>query len=364
MPIKEETELVRVLYLQHCCQLVGFALTFYDHFITFDQERELIWKKRWSKSKILYLMLRYIGSLNILAETYIFMSGNPSYSLYVLFLPGTEFGLNCSCLATPIFLCVAASGVPGCFVRCLWHITVILQSRIQAFYGSRLLSRCLTAVFVAGVVGLFTLGLLTMDAMEVTSEPVPGLHRCACTKFPSYAFMFWFPILFFDTLLFLLAIGIIVISWRRRSPEAVSSGRIVPVLVAIVLRDNFGYFFLAFGMYLTTTVVWLTAEPQYFTIPAFLSYSFATIMGCRLILNLCDAYYNPPDQSYSYYYTRGTSEWDSGRPWDASTPPGIRRTDAVTPPQADTGLIRSGDNAAPSEWHTGHMANIDSKDRC
>ncbi|KAF5355821.1 hypothetical protein D9756_003681 [Leucocoprinus leucothites] len=34
---------LRVLYLQHYCQLVAFMITFYDHALTFDKEVELIW---------------------------------------------------------------------------------------------------------------------------------------------------------------------------------------------------------------------------------------------------------------------------------------------------------------------------------
>ncbi|KAF9451440.1 hypothetical protein P691DRAFT_773108 [Macrolepiota fuliginosa MF-IS2] len=115
--------------------------------------------------------------------------------------------------------------------------------------------------------------------------------------------MFWFPILAVDTVLFLLAVGIVIRNWQQSLPE---SGRVGPSLVTIILRDNLGYFFCAFAIYLTTTVVWFTAEAQYYSIPACFSYSVVTIMGCRLILNLCDAYYNPED-----YAVRGSSEWSS-----------------------------------------------------
>lgn len=42
-------------------------------------------------------------------------------------------------------------------------------------------------------------------------------------------------------------------------------------------------------------MTWLTANPRYFTVPGSFTCAFTTIMGCRLILNLCRVYYNPND---------------------------------------------------------------------
>lgn len=40
-------------------------------------------------------------------------------------------------------------------------------------------------------------------------------------------------------------------------------------------------------------MVWLVAGAQYFLIPAMLSCSLTTIMGCRFILNLFQAFHEP-----------------------------------------------------------------------
>ncbi|KAF9451439.1 hypothetical protein P691DRAFT_757271 [Macrolepiota fuliginosa MF-IS2] len=34
---------VKVVYLQHYCQLAGSVITFYDHFLNFNKELELVW---------------------------------------------------------------------------------------------------------------------------------------------------------------------------------------------------------------------------------------------------------------------------------------------------------------------------------
>ncbi|KAF9451442.1 hypothetical protein P691DRAFT_787091 [Macrolepiota fuliginosa MF-IS2] len=286
-PTSEEIELVsttvQVLYLQRYSQFIALTITFYDHFTTLDKESQ---KQRWSKSKVLYLMVPFP-------------------------LPGPsdhDPGLNWVVFAV---LAIGFSCVWG--TRALTVIGFILQFRIQALYGSRLLERCLTVVFTCGVICLATVGFLAVDGMEVTSEPVPGIYQCTFVKLPSYAFAFWLPILVFDSLLFLLAVGVVIKNWRLLSPDWVYQS-----LIAIVLRDNFGYFFFAFAIYLATTVVWLKAETRYFSIPASFSYCVITIMGCRLILNLCDAYHNPDSR------TRGTSEWNSRLPWEYSTSGSIK----------------------------------------
>jgi len=68
-------------------------------------------------------------------------------------------------------------------------------------------------------------------------------------------------------------------------------------LLHVILRDNFIFFVIAFVSYIITAVTWLTANPRYFTVPGSFTCAFTTIMGCRLILNLCRVYYHPTDVS-------------------------------------------------------------------
>jgi hypothetical protein len=51
----------------------------------------------------------------------------------------------------------------------------------------------------------------------------------------------------------------------------------------------------AFASYIVTAVTWLVANPRYFTVPGSFTCAFTTIMGCRLILNLCRVYYHAID---------------------------------------------------------------------
>jgi len=131
-----------------------------------------------------------------------------------------------------------------------------------------------------------------------------SMQICTVTRFPPYAAAFWLPVLLFEIFLFVLAFRI---AWYNHRQLGNWRGA---RLLHVVLRDNFSFFFVyvivistvsfplivpfsVFIAYLLTAVVWLVAGPQYFLIPAMLSCSFTTIMGCRFILNLFQAYHKP-----------------------------------------------------------------------
>jgi len=112
---------------------------------------------------------------------------------------------------------------------------------------------------------------------------------CSPTYLPRYAFLFWVPIIVFESFLFSLALRI-----AYRNYLEIGNWR-GACLLFVVLRDNFAFFICAFALYIVTAATWLDANPQYFTVPISFSCSLTTVMGCRLILNLCEAYHHPRD---------------------------------------------------------------------
>lgn len=47
----------------------------------------------------------------------------------------------------------------------------------------------------------------------------------------------------------------------------------------------------------------LQTKPRYYGIPSCFSYSITIIMGCRLVLNLCEAFYRPPGDQHCSAWT-------------------------------------------------------------
>lgn len=130
---------------------------------------------------------------------------------------------------------------------------------------------------------------------------------CNPTYLPPFAFLFWVPVIIFETFLFSLALRMAYHNFQE-----IGSWRGVSMF-HIILRDNFIFFVMyvfyhhysspffttltflhsAFASYIITAVTWLSANPRYFTLPGSFTCAFTTIMGCRLILNLCRVYYHP-----------------------------------------------------------------------
>jgi len=169
---------------------------------------------------------------------------------------------------------------------------------------------------------------------------------CNPTYLPPYAFLFWVPVIVFETFLFSLALRI-----AYRNYQDIGNWRGAAVL-HIILRDNFNFFVYAFVAYIVTATTWLTANPRYFTVPGSFSCALTTIMGCRLILNLCQAFHHPrdpevtPPQSIwaatsgirfrgastasrvgTRWSTKMTREWKNDVQSQAAAPPNLLTTD-------------------------------------
>lgn len=177
-------------------------------------------------------------------------------------------------------------------------------------------------------------------ACSVTSQPFPGVYHCTFTEVPSYNFMFWVSVMLFDTILFILALGLIYKWWFQPPLEETLRLRCsCPTLVVILLRDNLGHCFRsvlsikrplflpgrlahdwwtsAFALYTITVVVCLTTDASYASIPPSFIYAVTTVMGTRLILNLCDAFHNPSTNNQS----RESCEWDAAVSCFTCVPP-------------------------------------------
>uniref|UniRef100_A0A8H7XYL0 Uncharacterized protein n=1 Tax=Psilocybe cubensis TaxID=181762 RepID=A0A8H7XYL0_PSICU len=159
---------------------------------------------------------------------------------------------------------------------------MIMQLRIKALYG-RTISNLITIVWVLEVTAVISLGIASLAAIDDTTT------MCNPTYLPRFAFLFWVPVIVFETFLFSLALRIAYQNYKEIGTWRGAS------LLYIVLRDNFSFFACAFGLYIITATTWLAADPRYFTVPGSFSCALTTVMGARLILNLCEAYYHPPD---------------------------------------------------------------------
>ncbi|KAJ7497118.1 hypothetical protein FB451DRAFT_216883 [Mycena latifolia] len=67
---------------------VGSAtILVYDHFITLDQEIDLVWRKDWSFLKCVFIFHRYLGIVCVIIELFASLSKNVSAEMYGSMFP-------------------------------------------------------------------------------------------------------------------------------------------------------------------------------------------------------------------------------------------------------------------------------------
>jgi len=252
----------------HFCQLAASVTTLYDHILTFDLEVEYIWKRRWTHLKALFILARYFGDFLLISICVVFLNPDVGSTF-------CDVGLKFVGTGSMVVILITQ---------------VIMQLRIKAMYD-KVMSRVITIFWILEVLAVLALGIASLAAIDVTPYTLQGIRMCNSTYLPPFAFLFWVPIIVFEAFLFSLALRMAyhnfleIGSWRGVS------------LLHVVLRDNFIFFVIAFASYIITAATWLTANPRYFTVPGSFTCAFTTIMGCRLILNLCRVYYQPIDVS-------------------------------------------------------------------
>ncbi|KAF8974606.1 hypothetical protein BDZ97DRAFT_1911773 [Flammula alnicola] len=254
--------------LVHYCQVAALVIIVYDHLITFDREVEYIWA-------------RYFGDILLISDCYIFLNRNANATSIQNSLVNSARLLNHSCAIGLKFV-----GTGSMIIIIITQM--IMQLRIKALYG-KTVSMLITVSWVLEVMAVISLGIASLVAIDVHPVILPGASVCNPTYLPRYAFLFWVPVIVFETFLFSLALRI---AYQNYLEVGNWGGA---WLIQVVLRDNFSFFICAFAAYIVTATTWIAANPQYFTVPGSFSCSLTSIMGCRLILNLCQAYHHPVD---------------------------------------------------------------------
>ncbi|TFK51893.1 hypothetical protein OE88DRAFT_1484003 [Heliocybe sulcata] len=263
----EMLELVKDIRLIRLSQLTATLVALYDHLITLDQEVDLIWSKRWSLSKVLFVVNRYLGGAVLLTEAVVFLKGDMSDNVSHNFF-------------------VFQGWASACVV---WAMQVIMQLRVMAMYGhSKSLWIMLSSCFVAEVAAMGVILGMTYKVIIVAAEPLPGIAICTPIGIPDYFFAFWIPIVAFEFILFALVL-------YQGAWHAMESGNGwgPTSLMNILVRDSFMYFFLTLLTYVTNAIVWLTLSSTWLEVPEGFALAATCIMGSRLVLNMREAYYSP-----------------------------------------------------------------------
>ncbi|KAH6912802.1 hypothetical protein BKA70DRAFT_775978 [Coprinopsis sp. MPI-PUGE-AT-0042] len=300
-------------------QAAGSTMVLYDHVTTFDQEVELIWSQKWSSVQLLYFLNRYIGdALFLHGSTRIWATGE---ALEIVGPSGFQIQAWLSIVS-------------------MFALNGITVKRIMCMYGNdrRVVWTLLVAFFCFAVYACILTGLVAnipsvITRVPFTTYPFGACHPSAST--PRWFWSFQFASVAFESLIFGLALyqGIIYVREKRRPnhyPRSDSAlGRVLwrwqDDFVGVLLRDSILFPFLNLVLGVLTLLAWAEVLPlgsyQIFVV---LTAAACPTLGCRLLLNLREAYYRPfrvefhqtqtPDTSASSRSPRREDDW-----WSSSS---------------------------------------------
>ncbi|KDQ53609.1 hypothetical protein JAAARDRAFT_430099 [Jaapia argillacea MUCL 33604] len=274
LPVNPDTlqDLIAGIYLIRLIRISTCMLTIYDHFITLDQEIELIWRKRWSLAKVLYIWNRYVGDALMVASVAVFLDSGISLHVSKVWSPIQAW--------ISLTIGVALQG--------------IMQLRIYALYNrSRPVTITMVSAYIIQLIALIGFMIAANGKIVVQNQPIPGVHMCIMTNVPSYYFAFWLCTTAFDALLFGLAAyeGFKDFSAKRRAGTLGKGKWLRNTLMGVLLRDTFTYYLIVLALYIANAMVWMR-EPASLYIPQSLLMGISINLGCKLVLNLRELHYS------------------------------------------------------------------------
>jgi len=242
--------------------LASATIIIFDHLITIDSEVELIWKSSWSLGKAMFFLNRYYTLVSVIVNT------------YGLFSPSLTDNF---CLT--FFRWQGWTGLVSCMIS-----EIILQMRIYALYSLDKRILALMVVCFLGSIGTsaWVMGSVLSKIHATASHLTSNFEFCVPHNLSDHFFVFWIPMLAFETLLCGLALFRGYQTFRSSNGPFASGKHIVGILI----RDSLLYFLVMFATYLTNLLVWIGLRQSLLEIPIGFSVALACVMGNRVIFNV------------------------------------------------------------------------------
>jgi len=238
----EGTEIARML------SIALFSLAVYEYLITLDEEIKYFWTGKWTLSRVLFLVNRYLA-LSIMAFSIVCYSiPNPSVNFCK---PAIQLALSLNILAIGTIQAMLAARV--------WYL----------FQGKMVLQCAIIAAFFASLASSFILlGLSVAQIKVIPGDFLAGLfpgyinEGCKVTR-PPHIWRIFLPSLVLHTILYILT-AYRALKNRHLLKQA-------PILKRL-LRDGGFFYFVVFASVMITTVFSFLENKPRLNIPAIYSH--------------------------------------------------------------------------------------------
>ncbi|KAG7449412.1 uncharacterized protein BT62DRAFT_1002986 [Guyanagaster necrorhizus] len=282
-----DEEILRGLDVVRMCQLVATTVVLYDHgalrqnslysqftdnsflVITVGQEVEYIWRKQWSASKTLFILV----STNPLNSPFVLTASRAESLLGGVFVDG-YFNI--------LLICIGGA---------------VMSLRVVAMHeGSKKILVFVCALLLGELISMVTVLSLSFKTTTVLSQS--SIHSCITTGVPHYYWTFYLFPMVLETVLFGLALSV---AFKHIREKGLLTGQSV---LDVLFRDSISYFVIiecAFSAN-AATAFYVTRHDMYkkgilhvpwLQIPQGVSISITVLVVSRLILNLQHVYHLP-----------------------------------------------------------------------
>ncbi|KAF6760652.1 hypothetical protein DFP72DRAFT_77357 [Ephemerocybe angulata] len=257
------------------------TIVLYDHLTTLDLEIELIWKKKWSLIQVLYLINRYLPDISFLYGV----------SLAVWVSEETHAKVRPSLSRVQTWLSIIAlQAMQGIMV----HRTICMyRQRTVVVY-------VVTMFFIANLIAGTTLAAFSMVVVNVPTIITGSLHSCTPTNLKDWSVAAWFQMFAFEAVIFVLAVAEGIRYMRdnkavRRNMDISIRGRWSKEgsLIHVLLRDSLVFPLITLSITFFDILAWYVLPGPAMHYAINMTVTASPVLGCRLVLHLRDAYYQP-----------------------------------------------------------------------
>ncbi|KZV91657.1 hypothetical protein EXIGLDRAFT_719156 [Exidia glandulosa HHB12029] len=266
---------------QAFCKLASISWLVYDIFLTFGDEVEYIWKRRWSLTKALYLLTRYTTFAIILYSVVANMRLDVS---------------DAECRFVFIF-------EPAGTFWILLLVQAIIQYRIYMMYGKdRTIKWLNIGLWVVEFAALAVLAVFVLPHGH-SGEVEDALGSVCNRGAPGGILYIAIPAVLYESWLLALVLRRGVQEYKRHSNgKALDTASIV----FIVIRDNIVYYVLMIGSILVFIIIIRIAPVSPGEAAISFAHSATAIGACRIVLNSLRAADAPTPGNSGAYPTQPT----------------------------------------------------------
>ncbi|TFK34306.1 hypothetical protein BDQ12DRAFT_715370 [Crucibulum laeve] len=251
-------QIAQDVYATNYLAIASVALLAYDHVITIKQEINLMWRSRWSVTKIVYVWNRYFALLTL--------SFNASIRL-------REITSDASCGASLQLL-------GGCATIIVSTVDFVLMLRVWILYGRpRILLYIIIPLIIGEVVGLTIIEALTVMSLDPYIHAGPTITGCFSLIVPQYFAFYPIPPLIITSIMFVMTAykcGQTLYGYRRtRMP-----------IVSLFLRDGVFWFLAVFAVGLPQMILTYVGRATLSEVMIGPSLAVYSVIASRALLNI------------------------------------------------------------------------------